>query len=323
MDFKTEYQRWLLNVDDEDVARELHNMSETQIEDSFYRDLTFGTGGLRGIIGAGTNRMNIYTVAKASQGLANYLLKNCNTVSIVIGYDSRIKSDVFAQVAAGVFAANGIIVRMWPELLPVPTVSYAVRKLDAAAGVMITASHNPSKYNGYKVYGSDGCQITTEAVAEILAEIEKLDIFTDVKADSNMIANFNLKDDLEKNVVSSNRKTTVYVGGSEPSACTVSSGREAFSLPRFSLSASTRDGSMPKSMQIASSTDIHFFSFIPFSPPVKPCSSVYIAVRGLSVRPQSEIIYLNYYIIHDFIFSFNILSDFLRTGFRDTVRFLR
>lgn len=205
MDFKTEYQRWLLNVDDEDVARELHNMSETQIEDSFYRDLTFGTGGLRGIIGAGTNRMNIYTVAKASQGLANYLLKNCNTVSIVIGYDSRIKSDVFAQVAAGVFAANGIIVRMWPELLPVPMVSYAVRKLDAAAGVMITASHNPSKYNGYKVYGSDGCQITTEAVAEILAEIEKLDIFTDVKADWNMIANFNLKDDLEKNVVSSNR----------------------------------------------------------------------------------------------------------------------
>ena len=140
-----------------------------------YRDLAFGTGGLRGVIGAGTNRMNIYTVAKASQGLADYLKKNFAEPSVAIGYDSRIKSDVFAKVAAGVFAANGVKVNIWPVLMPVPTVSFATRYLHTSAGVMVTASHNPSKYNGYKVYGADGCQITTEAAAEILAEIEKLD----------------------------------------------------------------------------------------------------------------------------------------------------
>ena len=139
--------------------------------------LPFGTGGLRGVIGAGTNRMNIYTVAKASQGLADYLKKNYEKPSVVIGYDSRIKSDVFAKVAAGVFAANGVKVNIWPVLMPVPTVSFATRYLHTSAGVMVTASHNPSKYNGYKVYGADGCQITTEAAAEILAEIEKLDNF--------------------------------------------------------------------------------------------------------------------------------------------------
>ena len=125
--------------------------------------------------------MNIYTVAKASQGLADYLKKNFETPSVAIGYDSRIKSDVFAKVAAGVFAANGVKVNIWPVLMPVPTVSFATRYLHTSAGVMVTASHNPSKYNGYKVYGADGCQITTEAAAEILAEIEKLDIFADVK----------------------------------------------------------------------------------------------------------------------------------------------
>lgn len=125
--------------------------------------------------------MNIYTVAKASQGLADYLKKHYEKPSISIGYDSRIKSDVFAKVAAGVFAANGVQVNIWPTLLPVPTVSFATRYLHTSAGVMVTASHNPSKYNGYKVYGADGCQITTEAAAEILAEIEKLDIFADVK----------------------------------------------------------------------------------------------------------------------------------------------
>lgn len=158
-------------------------MDETAIEDAFYRNLAFGTGGLRGTIGADTNRMNVYVVAKASQGLANYLLATSKSPSVVIGYDSRIKSDVFARVVAGVFAANGAYVHIWPELLPVPTVSYAVRYLGASAGVMITASHNPSKYNGYKVYGSGGCQITTEAAAEILAEIERLDIFSDVHTD--------------------------------------------------------------------------------------------------------------------------------------------
>ena len=179
--YKKEYERWLVNVTDKDLHTELESMSDAAIEDAFYRDLAFGTGGLRGTIGAGTNRMNVYVVAKASQGLANYLLKTVDEPSVVIGYDSRIKSDVFARTAASVFGANGITVHLWPELNPVPTVSYATRYLHASAGVMVTASHNPSKYNGYKVYGADGCQITTEAAAEILGQIEALDIFADVK----------------------------------------------------------------------------------------------------------------------------------------------
>lgn len=178
MDYKAEYNRWLNNVIDNDLITELKAMDDAAIEDAFYRDLAFGTGGLRGTIGAGTNRMNIHTVAKASQGLSKYLLDKKDAPSVVIGYDSRIKSDLFAKVAAGVFASNNIKVYLWPELNPVPTVSFAVRELQASAGVMITASHNPSKYNGYKVYGSDGCQITTEAAAEILAEIEKVDVFS-------------------------------------------------------------------------------------------------------------------------------------------------
>lgn len=180
---RKKYETWLRAADDEEIRAELMEMfaAEAQIEDAFYRDLSFGTGGLRGVIGAGTNRMNIYTVAKASQGLADYLKSRAASPSIVMGYDSRIKSDVFARTAAGVFAANGISVYIWPELLPVPMVSFGVRYLGASAGVMITASHNPAKYNGYKVYGADGCQITTEAAEEILAEIESLDIFEDVK----------------------------------------------------------------------------------------------------------------------------------------------
>ena len=182
MDIKKEYERWLVNATaDTDVADELKTLDDTKIEDAFYRDLAFGTGGLRGVIGAGTNRMNVYTVAKASQGLADYLKKNFTEPSVAIGYDSRIKSDVFAKVAAGVFAANGVKVNIWPTLMPVPTVSFATLHLHTSAGVMVTASHNPSKYNGYKVYGADGCQSTTEVAAEILAEIEKLDIFADVK----------------------------------------------------------------------------------------------------------------------------------------------
>lgn len=181
MDMMKEYKRWVKNATaDADVASELKTMDAARVEDAFYRDLAFGTGGLRGVIGAGTNRMNIYTVAKASQGLADYLKKHFAAPSVAIGYDSRIKSDVFAKMAAGVFAANGVRVHIWPTLMPVPTVSFATRYLGACAGVMVTASHNPSKYNGYKVYGPDGCQITTEAAAEILSEIEKLDIFADV-----------------------------------------------------------------------------------------------------------------------------------------------
>lgn len=182
MNYNEEYNRWLKKATaDEDIVAELKAMDEAKIEDAFYRNLAFGTGGLRGTIGAGTNRMNVYTVAKASQGLANYLLKHYASPSVAIGYDSRIKSDVFAKVAASVFAANGVKVFIWPQLMPVPTVSFATRYLHTSAGVMITASHNPSKYNGYKVYGQDGCQITTEAAKKILAEIEKLDIFADVK----------------------------------------------------------------------------------------------------------------------------------------------
>lgn len=183
MNYQKEYEHWLKYAkEDADVAAELQAMDAAEAEDAFYRNLAFGTGGLRGKIGAGTNRMNIYTVGKASQGLADYLNKSYSEPSVAIGYDSRIKSDVFAKVAASVFAANGIQVHIWPVLLPVPTVSFATRNLHASAGVMITASHNPSKYNGYKVYGADGCQITTEAAADILAEIEKLDIFADVKS---------------------------------------------------------------------------------------------------------------------------------------------
>lgn len=181
MNGRQEYQRWLERVTDAELLEGLKRMEESAIEDAFYRDLAFGTGGLRGVIGAGSNRMNVYTVAKASQGLADYLAKRFSTPSAVIGYDSRLKSDVFARVTAGVLAANGVQVHFWPQLTPVPTVSFATRYLRASAGVMITASHNPAKYNGYKVYGADGCQVTVEAAAEILSEIEKLDLFDGVK----------------------------------------------------------------------------------------------------------------------------------------------
>ena len=181
MNIQEEYRRWLEKATgDADLLPELRAMDEDRIEDAFYRNLAFGTGGLRGVIGAGTNRMNVYTVAKATQGLANYLKKHSAAPSVAIGYDSRIKSDLFARVAAEVFGANDVKVFLWPQLIPVPTVSFATRYLKTSAGVMITASHNPAKYNGYKVYGPDGCQITTAAAGEILEEIEKLDVFEDV-----------------------------------------------------------------------------------------------------------------------------------------------
>ena len=180
MTYLEEYRRWLARVQEDDLTSALNAMDAAQIEDAFYRELAFGTGGLRGVIGAGTNRMNVYTVAKASQGLANYLNAHFTKPSVVIGYDSRLKSDEFARTAAAVFAANGVKVHLWRRLNPVPTGSFATRYLGASAGVMVTASHNPSKYNGYKVYGADGCQITSLAAAETLAEIEKLDIFDDI-----------------------------------------------------------------------------------------------------------------------------------------------
>ena len=167
------YQRWLKEAD-ASLQAELNAMDGAKKEDAFYRDLAFGTGGLRGVIGAGTNRMNVHTVAKASQGLADYVAKRFppEQRKIAVSYDSRILSDEFAKVASGVFAANGIKALIYPELMPTPCLSFAVRALGCAAGVMVTASHNPAKYNGYKVYGADGCQITTEAAAEILAEIQ-------------------------------------------------------------------------------------------------------------------------------------------------------
>ncbi len=180
------YEIWLEKaVADPDLKPELEAMAgdEAKIEDAFYKDLEFGTAGLRGVIGAGTNRMNVYIVARASQGLSNYVINHfpAEQRSIAISYDSRIKSDVFAKIAAEVFAANGIKAYIFPQLMPVPCVSYATRTLQCAAGIMVTASHNPSKYNGYKVYGADGCQMTTAAANEVLGEIEKLDLFADSK----------------------------------------------------------------------------------------------------------------------------------------------
>ena len=180
MDYNTTYLRWLERAD-ASLQPELTAMKENPeaIEDAFYRDLAFGTGGLRGVIGAGTNRMNVHTVARASQGLANYVKKHFPKEKrrIAVSYDSRILSREFAQMAAGVFAANGITALIYPRLMPTPCLSWAVRALGCAAGVMVTASHNPAKYNGYKVYGPDGCQITTQAAADILGEIDALDVF--------------------------------------------------------------------------------------------------------------------------------------------------
>lgn len=183
---KNEYEVWKKRVtEDADLTAELTDMEgkEERITDAFYQNLAFGTGGLRGVIGAGTNRMNIYTVGKASQGLADYINRHFpkEERKIAISYDSRIKSSLFAKRAAEVFAANGIRVFIYTELMPTPMLSWAVRSLSCATGVMVTASHNPSKYNGYKVYGPDGCQITTDAAAEILGCIEKTDAFEDVK----------------------------------------------------------------------------------------------------------------------------------------------
>ena len=178
-EYQAKYEEWKKNA--VELSAELSKMTDAEIEDAFYRDLEFGTGGLRGVIGAGTNRMNVYTVAKASQGLANYVNVTFPAVKkIAVAYDSRIKSDVFSRVAAGVFAANGLEVFLYPELMPTPALSFAVRYYGCSAGVVVTASHNPSKYNGYKVYGPDGCQITTEAAETILSEIERLDVFSDV-----------------------------------------------------------------------------------------------------------------------------------------------
>ena len=184
LDIQGMYKNWLENAsDDISLIDELKEIKDNRdaIYDRFYRSLEFGTAGLRGVIGAGTNRMNIYNVRVATQGLANYLLKNYDRSSVSISYDSRIKSDLFAAEAARVLAANGIKVYLSTELQPTPVVSYAVRYFKSQAGIMVTASHNPSKYNGYKCYGYDGCQMTDKAAAAVYDEITKLDCFKDVK----------------------------------------------------------------------------------------------------------------------------------------------
>ncbi len=170
-------------VADPDLKAELSKMDEDAKNDAFYRELEFGTAGLRGVIGAGTNRMNVYTVKKATQGLAEYILDNAGIAkSVAIAYDSRIKADYFSKSAAEVLAANGIKVWIYKELMPTPMLSFAVRYLKCGAGINVTASHNPAKYNGYKVYGADGCQMTNEAANAVLAKINKIDIFEGIKS---------------------------------------------------------------------------------------------------------------------------------------------
>ena len=174
------YKLWCEKAtEDCDLQTELESIrsDEEAIKDRFYRDLEFGTGGLRGVIGAGSYRMNIYTVRRATQGLADYVNEAFQNGRVAIAYDSRNKSDVFAKEAAAVLAANGIKVFIYPELMPTPMLSFAVRLLNCHAGIVVTASHNPAKYNGYKVYGSDGCQMTLEAAEIVLGKINALDMF--------------------------------------------------------------------------------------------------------------------------------------------------
>ena len=183
-DIKKLYDLWLSSaVADKDLIPELESVKDDEdaILDRFYKNLEFGTAGLRGVIGAGTNRMNVYTVNQATQGLADYLNESFENPSVAIAYDSRIKSKEFAESAAGVLAANGIKVYIYPELVPTPMLSFAVRRLNCSSGIIITASHNPSKYNGYKCYDSNGYQMTDEAAEKTYNYIQNIDMFTGVK----------------------------------------------------------------------------------------------------------------------------------------------
>ena len=179
-----QYKLWCERATlDADLVAELKSIegNDEAIGDAFYKDLEFGTGGLRGVIGAGTNRMNIYTVGKATQGLAAYVNSVTENGKVAIAYDSRIKSDVFARDAAAILAANGIKVYIYKELMPTPMLSFAVRYLGCDAGIVVTASHNPSKYNGYKAYGNDGCQLGLEAADYVLSIMNSVDIFDEVR----------------------------------------------------------------------------------------------------------------------------------------------
>jgi phosphoglucomutase len=177
----SEYERWKSQVSDPELAAELAGMDATAVEDAFFQDLEFGTGGLRGTLGAGSNRMNVYTVAQATQGLADYLNANFEAPSVAVAHDSRHKGEDFAQVVAEVLAANGVRALLYPRLEPTPALSFATRDQGCAAGINVTASHNPAAYNGYKVYGPDGCQITTEAARAIQEAIARVDAFADVR----------------------------------------------------------------------------------------------------------------------------------------------
>ena len=182
--YQEEYARWCAaNLDDPDLAPELASIAgdEEAIKERFAVALKFGTAGLRGVIGAGTNRMNVYVVRQATQGLANWVKTQGGSQTVAISYDSRIKSDVFAKAAAEVLAANGVKVRIYKALMPVPALSFATRYYKCNAGIMVTASHNPAKYNGYKAYGPDGCQMTDEAADVVYAEIQKTDVLTGAK----------------------------------------------------------------------------------------------------------------------------------------------
>lgn len=177
---------WLENVKDEELLAELGSMKESgdeeAITDAFFQDLAFGTAGLRGTIGAGTNRMNIYTVGRATQGFADYLNKTFDSPTVAIARDSRNKGELFVQTTAAILAANGITSYVYPKISPVPTLSWATRYLKCSGGICMTASHNPAAYNGYKAYGPDGCQITSEAAAAISAAMEATDPFKDIKS---------------------------------------------------------------------------------------------------------------------------------------------
>lgn len=182
--YMEDYKRWSdANLEDADLIAELEEIAgnDEEIKERFAVSLKFGTAGLRGVLGAGSNRMNIYVVRQATQGLANWVKTQGGNQLVAISYDSRIKSDVFAKTAACVLAANGIKVRIYDALMPVPALSFATRYYEANAGIMVTASHNPAKYNGYKAYGPDGCQMTDEAADIVYAEIQKTDILEGAK----------------------------------------------------------------------------------------------------------------------------------------------
>lgn len=188
MDYREKYNQWLeSDVVDETVKEELKSLSEKEIEDRFYRDLEFGTGGLRGVMAAGTNRMNVYTIRKATQGLAMEVLgcDGAKEKGVVIAYDSRNNSKEFAKEAAAVLCANGIKTYIYEDLRPTPMLSFAVRYLGCARGIVITASHNPKEYNGYKVYGEDGGQLPPENADKIIGYINNIDIFNDIKTMEN------------------------------------------------------------------------------------------------------------------------------------------